>query len=90
MQPLQVAEHEPSELQTCPPHVAELVHATHCQGPELQTGLVPLQSELPWHCTQVPSRQIAVGALQLLPERQPTQVPELLHQGVPPEQPVGQ
>lgn len=82
--------HEPSELQTFPPHELGPVQAMHCQSPLLQMGLGTLQSEFVWHPTQVPNRQMAVGALHWAFERQATQVFELPQYGVPPEHPEGQ
>jgi len=36
MQPLQVPEHDPLELQTCPPHETVPVQAAHTHGPGVQ------------------------------------------------------
>jgi hypothetical protein len=36
MQPLQLPEHDPLELHTCPPHETEPVQAWHCHTPGLQ------------------------------------------------------
>jgi len=90
MQPLQLAEHDPLELQVCPPHWPELAQAWHTHSPELQYGVVPPQSEFRAHPTHEPWRQIGVAPPQFPLPRQPTQMFEALQYGVAPPQPAGQ
>ena len=54
MQPLQLAEHEPSALQVWPLQEDEPVQAMHCHCPLLQTGVGMLQSEFEAQPTQAP------------------------------------
>jgi len=83
MQPLQLEEHVPLELHTCPPHETVPVQAWHTHGPGLQYGVAPLQSEFTAQPTQDPDRQTGVGAPQLPLPVHCTHAPPL-QIGVPP------